>query len=429
MKKKQDFYKQLRSAPNYLMPAWWQVYDNGLTSKSAEINDEVKQAKKEITKVLSKIQRELREDRFIFDHSKGILIKAPGKKKPRPIVIPSLRSRIVQRAILDVLQGAPQIQKYLAFPFSFGGVRRPEGYQESKLRGVPEAIEAAARAIKNGSNYYIRSDIKSFFSNISQEKVLQILQRDLKDQKFIELIRNALMVQLKNEDDLREVLNLFPSKEKGVAQGSCLSPLMGNILLYEFDQMMNTDAVVCIRYIDDLLILAKNKTLAEKAFNKGRKHLKELGLDLHEKFDDADKAAKGNVASGIDFLGVRLHSGSIFPSKKARSKIKNEIKELFQESRLKNFRSSSLADSRDYTLVNTLKLAHNKLKGWGNQYSFCNNKNAFKDMDDALTEEIAEYFNSYYAQLRSLNEQEKRKILGVHLLIDSKYDPILWEEL
>lgn len=432
MKKEKTPYNQVRSIPGFLMPAWWHVYDNGIKSRSTDISEEVKQEKKEIQTTLNQIQRSLYRESFVFEHSKGVLIPSGKKgKDPRPIVIPSLKSRIVQRSILDVLQRHPNIQKYLAFPYSFGGVKRPEGYGFSDLRGVPEAIEAAARAIKSGCTYYIRSDIKSFFSNIPKQNVLDIVSKDIADKKFLILLDDALQVQLYNETDLniKKFFELFPDKETGVAQGSCLSPLMGNILLHEFDQTMNTDAVVCIRYIDDLLILAKNKKLAEKAFKIGKEILEDFGLDLHEKFDDPTKAAKGEVKKGIDFLGVTIQEGSIYPSKIARGSIIKDIQEVFEVSKRKQFSPPTEKDTRDYTLVNTLKMAHNKLKGWGNQYSFCNNNTVFVQMDERLNKEIKEYMGSYYAHMKGLGEDEKRKVLGVHSLKDSKHDPIIWEDL
>jgi len=431
MKKTKSLYKQVRSVPAYLMPAWWHVYDNGITSRSTDISEEVKQQKKDIQTLLRQIQRQLQKEAFEFEQSKGVLIPSKGKKKPRPIVIPSLKSRIVQRSILDVLQDNISIQKYLAFPYSFGGVKRPDGYDFSSLRGVPEAIETVARAIKSGCNYYIRSDIKSFFSHIPKQSVLKILSGEIKEPSFLDLIDRSMDVHLRNESDanIKSFLDLFPSKDVGVAQGSCLSPLMGNILLHDFDQVMNSGGVVCIRYIDDLLILAENKVLADKAFKEGKKILEGFGLNLHEKFDDPTKAAKGEIKKGIDFLGVTIQAGSIYPSKQARGKIIKEINDVFDASKKKRFASPSLKDTRDYTLVNTLKMSHNKLKGWGNQYSFCNNNTVFKQMDERLNKEIREYMSSYYAHMKTLDEAEKRKVLGVHALQDSKYEPIVWEDL
>jgi retron-type reverse transcriptase len=77
---------------------------------------------------------------------------------------------------------------------------------------------------------------------------------------------------------LREYANAFPIEDIGVAQGNSLSRLLGNLFLYEFDLELNKRPDVrCIRYIDDFIILAVSKEIAESAFAKAVQMLEKLG--------------------------------------------------------------------------------------------------------------------------------------------------------
>lgn len=79
----------------------------------------------------------------------------------------------------------------------------------------------------------------------------------MEDQEFLELFTKAIAVELANMAQLREHAKAFPIEDIGVAQGNSLSPLLGNLFLYDFDQEFNKrPAVRCIRYIDDFIILA-----------------------------------------------------------------------------------------------------------------------------------------------------------------------------
>src|SRR5262249_8955122 len=116
----------------------------------------------------------------------------------------------------------------------------------------------------------------------------------------------------------------FPTDEQGVAQGSPLSPLLGNILLLDFDRRFNGRGIVCIRFIDDFLLLGEAETKVARAFANARTYLSELRLTCHDPYgadSNRVKSARGPVAAGFDFLGYRIEPGLRQPSFKARKKI------------------------------------------------------------------------------------------------------------
>ena len=263
--KKNPFYSKVKSLKR-LHEAWRKVYQNGIQSKSEETRKSVKEFSLNSENNLNKIYRKLLNQKWEFDPSDGIPIRRTAQK-PRPIVISSIPNRIVQRSILDTLQEEPNIKPYYKVETSFGGIKK---------RGVRNAIEAAYNAVLSGAEYYIRSDIMEFFVKIPRDYVLQRISDLIKDNLFNDLLKEATKTELKNLDSIKEFSDLFPLYEIGVAQGCCLSPIIGNILLYEFDNEMNKGEIKCLRYIDDFLILGPDASKVHAAFKKAKNLINKL---------------------------------------------------------------------------------------------------------------------------------------------------------
>ena len=83
----------------------------------------------------------------------------------------------------------------------------------------------------------------------------------------------------------------------------------------------------------------------------------------------------------------------------------------------------------DLSAVATLADVNNILQGWGNQYAFCNDREVLKMLDLTINRMIENYWRAIirrYAKLTAENDlKSSRQLLGVHLLVDSKFDPII----
>ena len=353
--------------------------------------------------------------------SRGAPVPQKGKK-PRPIVISRLEDRIVRRSILGVLQSQKEIKEYVHTPNSFGGIEN---------RSVKCAISTACNYIKKGLKYYITSDIKKFFTKIPRLTVVKTLTGLLPENSLNDILSRATKTELENLALLGEQADLFPSYEIGVAQGCCLSPLFGNILLFEFDKELNCnpDEVVCLRYIDDILLLGKNSRVLEKTFKYARSILREFNMETYLPNDTTGKSKQGKVSDGFNYLGCFINEDFIHPSDEKRKDIKIKIKKLLDEHSkgIKEINSSSW--NNRHSLINTINDVSNTLMGWGNQYSFCNSKNLFQEIDKDINAYIENYLKEYHTVKRKLSNNKDhdgyRRILGVHLLSESKSSPIL----
>ena len=237
-RKEFPLYYELRKEAT-IISAWRKVRSNGVKSKSPEIRSEVIEFESDLYRHIRRLTSQLRDCRFQFQPSMGICIHQAGKK-PRPIVIPPVMSRLVQRAILDVLQKQSKIQEVANIPTSFGGLPN---------KNVPDAIKFLLEQACAGNKYYIKSDIKGFFASVAKLDIQAKLGQMIDDTKFLKIAADAMQVELDDVSRQRNSGAIFPTEEIGIAQGSCLSPLFANIVLKEFDDKLNDRGVVCIRYI------------------------------------------------------------------------------------------------------------------------------------------------------------------------------------
>ena len=142
----------------------------------------------------------------------------------RGIVMASVQNKIVERALLDCLQDRSHyVRQVLEVPTSIGGV---------PFRSVPHGLAEIEQAFDGGKLWFARSDITGFFDNIPRAVVLAEIGKHVDDVKFLSLLDPATSVVLGNELALGDDRRCFPTDEQGVAQGSPLSPLLGNILLH-----------------------------------------------------------------------------------------------------------------------------------------------------------------------------------------------------
>jgi hypothetical protein len=116
-----------------------------------------------------------------------------------------------------------------------------------EIAGVPDAIRLVLDGIARRAKWVIRSDIPEFFTKIPRGQVFAFLRTHIADPDFLSLFEAAVATTLENTEALGALADLFPLGDIGVAQGSALSPLIGNIVLAEFDKAMNDPEIMCKR--------------------------------------------------------------------------------------------------------------------------------------------------------------------------------------
>lgn len=395
-----------------LNAAWKTVRQNGLQSQSLETQEAIEKFSSNASAELSIIRNQLKAQSFRFTPARGILVQKKDKSKKRPIVLAPIQNRVVQRAILDVLLTRPKIKRIQKARFNFGGI--------AKL-GVPDAIAAAHQASQH-CDYFIRTDIQSFFDNVPREKAVQLLCDAVgEDNAFKELLIRATNTELDNLASMTEAeRKLFPLEDRGVAQGSSLSPLICNVLLHDFDKK-NGRGVVCIRYIDDFILFAPTGKKAHAALKSARKILADLHLDAYDPKTNKEKAEEGFVNDGYNFLGCWLDKTHVNPANGSSTKVLDKIQNQCKEA-LKLTTNPIKALRLRQTYSDTLIKIGRIIQGWGNTYFFCNDPRYFRNMENQITSLVLNFSQNYSKKIKAQNDVQKRILLGVRLLEDRKID-------
>jgi hypothetical protein len=229
---------------------------------------------------------------------------------------------------------------------------------------------------------------------------------------------------LKNLSNLREHASRFPTGEIGVAQGSSLSPFLGNIVLSEFDQEMNTGDCRCIRYIDDFIILAPTAKAASARLRKARKILATLGMECAP---GKTSCTPIPVTDRIEFLGIELHNGLIRPALSARTRFLGKIRSAFDDSRkaITNYNNGQPLQKMN-SLLGTFRRVDGVVQGWGKHYRFCNDIRCFENLDSEIGSLIRDYLGRYRDARNAVPEARRSAILGVELLGAINRTPLVW---
>jgi len=417
--------------------AWASVRRSGLSSTSPATQQNIKKFEADWFGNIRRIADALREGRFEFTGERGIALpKAKGKNGHRPLVLAPVENRIVRRAILEVLQGygdegtrrrrwagVPAIRHIMSTPTSVGGI--PE-------RGVPHGLMLIDQAIRDGHHWFVRSDIQNFFTRIPVRDIVAFVSSATDDASFVALFEKALATNLTNKEELEErhLFKLFPDKQIGVAQGSALSALAGNIALRHFDQAMNGREVVCVRYIDDFTLLATSESKAQAAYRSASALLRSMGMTAYDPDDRQarrlSKVDSGNIYNGTDVLGYRISGLSRQPCAAAcrslLSKLDTVVADGLRAMRTAADGPQALHFDRYHQ---SQALLDNIVFGWSQSFRHTTAPHVLVSLDseidrriDTLTRAARELAGS------ACDAQVRRRVAGVHLLADTRLVPL-----
>lgn len=390
--------------------AWAEVHRNAITSKSLPTKREACDFERHVLTHLDRIARQLQQRRFKFAPQKGALIpKSSGSL--RPLVVAPIESRVVQRSILDTLQDIPSLRSTLCAGYNFGGV-------PGRDFGVPGAILKAQSELKERP-YFIRTDIQSFFENVDKPAAIARVLSFADDRDFAALFTSAVETEIADANRYGSNIHLFPLHDEGVAQGSCLSPLLCNILLSDFDIQMNGRGIVTIRYIDDILILGASPRAVRGAFQSAQRMLAPLGLECYDPDvpGHRGKAEQGSVTNGLNFLGCELNGVSVRPNRRNRLELLSRVRRIFNNS-LDLIDEVSKGSKSDASYAETLVLVGDVIQGWANTFAFCTDDRIMGGLDADVNRALADYTREFFGRLRKKHPLDRRRALGVFAAVD-----------
>jgi group II intron reverse transcriptase/maturase len=191
--------------------------------------------------------------------------------KQRPLGITALEDKIVQRAVVAVLNAIYE-GDFLGFSYGF----RPG-------RSQHDALDALAFGIGTTPvNWILDADIRSFFDKIDQTWLVKFLEHRVGDERVIRLVRKWLKAGVLDE-------GAWSVSETGTPQGAVISPLLANVYLhYVFDlwavqwrRREATGNVIVVRYADDIVVGFEHEADARRFWDAMRQRFEQFALELH----------------------------------------------------------------------------------------------------------------------------------------------------
>jgi RNA-directed DNA polymerase len=247
-----SYYSLKRDAAPGVDGVTWQEYETGLEEKLADLH------------------RRIHRGTYRAQPSKRAYIpKADGRE--RPLGIAALEDKIVQRAVVMVLNQIYE-EDFLGFSYGF----RPGRSQHQALDALWVGI------MRKKVNWILDADIRSFFDNLSHEWMVKFIEHRVADRRILRLIRKWLRAGVSEKGE-------WSKTEVGTPQGSVASPLLANIYLhYVFDLWVRhwrkhhaTGDMIVVRYADDIVAGFEHRADAERFVQQWQDRLQKFGLELH----------------------------------------------------------------------------------------------------------------------------------------------------
>lgn len=284
--------------------------------------------------------------------------------KLRPLGIPCVRDRIVQAAVLLILEPIFEVD-FFDCSHGFRPKRRTHG-----------ALDQVSNNLQLGRQEVYDADLSSYFDSIPHEQLMVELERRIADRSVLKLIRQWLQSPVVEQD------GSISRPKQGTPQGGVISPLLANIYLHRLDKAFHEEAdspyhfarARMVRYADDFVVMAR--FMGKRITGWLEEKLETiLGLSINR---DKTGVVRMNKKESLDFLGFTLRYDrdlrgrdwdylNIMPSKKAIAILKDKIREKTRS-------------GYKMPLVKAVAEVNSILRGWGNYFNYGYPRKVFREV-------------------------------------------------
>ena len=311
---------------------------------------------------------------YLREHGEELLRRIKrGKYRPSPVRrveipkpdggtrklgIPTVIDRIIQQAISQKLT---LIYEPL---FSEGSY----GYRPG--RSAKDASKRVKEYAEEGYRYAVSLDLSKYFDTLNHERLLNLLRENVNDERVIQIIKRYLKSGVLEHGVVMET-------EEGSPQGGNLSPLLANLYLDEFDKEFERRGVPCVRYADDIVLLARSERAARRLLETSTKYLEgRLKLTVNR---EKSRVTSVFAIRNFKFLGFALgrNGSGIFVRVHPKSwkKMKAKLKSLSSRRHVQS-------------VIPALYKIRVYMRGWLNYYGIAAMKNGIENLNGWLYHRI-----------------------------------------
>jgi group II intron reverse transcriptase/maturase len=267
----------------------------------------------------------------------------------RTLGIPTVLDRLLQQAILQVLQ------RWIDATFS------EHSYGFRPKRSAHQAVLKAQAYCQSGREIVVDIDLEKFFDTVNHDMLMTNLYKRIGDGRVLKLIRKYLNAGV--------MLNgLVTRPKQGTSQGGPLSPLLSNLMLDGLDQELESRGLCFVRYADDVQIFVKTERAGERVMTSVSRYItRRLKLKVNE--------SKSRIVRGAEYLGFVVRKEALEITTKAVASFKNKIRELSKIRGGKNV---------DKIIAETGPV----IRGWREYFKLAKDNRQFKRLDGWIRRRI-----------------------------------------
>lgn len=297
-------------------------------------------------------------------------IDKPGSDKKRPLGISCYEDKLVEKAVAQLLEIVYE-PRFLSNSFGF----RPGKNCHQAIREVIEDIQYRR------TSFVLEADIRSFFDTLDHEWLIQFLEHDIADKRYIEIIRKQLKAGILEDGKLLV-------KEEGSPQGGGTSAALANVYLHYVLDLWFEKSVkkqirgegYLIRYADDFVCCFQYKDDAEKFYSILAERMAKFKLELAPektrilefgRFAAENREARGErKPETFSFLGFTFYCSKDARKEFFRVKVKTDRKKLISKLKKLNI---WLKEHRHYSLKDIVERINQSLRGHYQYYGVTDN--------------------------------------------------------
>ena len=210
----------------------------------------------------------------------------------RQLAVPTVRDRIVQQALLQVLH--PLLEKHF----------EPSSFAYRPGRSHLMAVRQVAYWRDRDYDWVLDADIFKYFDRIQHHRLIAEIAERVNHPLVLSLVQAWLSAGILTQEGL-----ILPTQ--GLPQGAVISPILANVYLDDFDEIISKTELKLVRYADDFVLMSRTKNRIIQAREDVAMLLENMGLQLHP-----EKTQITNFERGFRFLGQAFAGDLIVPIKK-----------------------------------------------------------------------------------------------------------------